>query len=103
MRTKRFWLPGEEVKIDKRIRYSLGHRLQWLFGERLLPEELRDLSSTVKEDGNDGAHEGTLAQVDAEDLHEFAYVLLERLYTEPKRLELARERREARHRGKSTA
>jgi hypothetical protein len=90
-------LPSPDVRIDKRIRFSLGHRLQWLFDEKLLPEELRDLSSVVKDDGNDGAHEGTLTEVDAEDLHEFAFVLLERLYTEPKRLEIAKERRQARH------
>jgi hypothetical protein len=56
-----------------------------------LPEALRDLSSCVKEDGNDGAHAGTLTKEDAEDLLDFTTALLERLYTEPKQLALAAE------------
>jgi hypothetical protein len=49
-----------------------------------------------KEDGNDGAHAGTLTKEDAEDLLDFATALFERMYTEPERLRLARERREKR-------
>ncbi len=62
----------------------------------LLPEVLKDLSSAIKEDGNDGAHQGTLKKVDAEDVMDFTVALLERLYTEPERLRLAKERRENR-------
>ena len=81
---------------DQRIHRSLGHRLRWLFEKKHLPEELRELSFSVKEDGNDGAHAGTLTKEDAEDLVDFTCVLLERLYTEPERLRLARQRRDAR-------
>lgn len=92
-------MPEENVDgLDRRIRGSLGFRLNWLFETKRLPDGLRELAACVKDDGNDGAHDGTLTQVDAEDLHEFAYALLERLYTEPKRLEIAKERRLARHR-----
>lgn len=90
--------PTDDVDgLTKRIRGSLGFRLGWLFDTGRLPEALRELAICVKDDGNDGAHDGTLTKADAEDLHEFAYELLERLYTEPRRLEIAKERRRARH------
>ncbi|MCP3682647.1 MAG: DUF4145 domain-containing protein [bacterium] len=84
------------TKEVKRLKYSLGHRLQWLFDNALLPESLHDLSTCIKDDGNAGAHDGTLAKDDAEDLLDFTVELLKRLYTEPERLRLAKERREAR-------
>lgn len=79
--------------LNSSIRRSLGHRLQWLFENGHLPQALKDLSHAVKEDGNDGAHAGLLTEQDAEDLLDFTVALLERLYTEPKRLELAIARR----------
>ena len=91
------FLPEENSNgLNNRIRRSLGLRLPWLFDNNLLPETLRDLSSCIKEDGNDGAHAGTLEESDAEDILDFTRALLERLYTEPKKLELAAERRAAR-------
>lgn len=93
----RAMLPDEEVEgLNARTRRDLGLRLPWLFNNSLLPEALRELSSCIKDDGNDGAHQGTLTADDARDIFDFTYVLLERIYTEPKRLELAKERREAR-------
>lgn len=89
-------LPEETQEPNSKIRRNLGLRLQWLFNNTLLPEELRELSSCIKEDGNDGAHEGTLKKEDAEDLLDFTIALLERLYTEPERLRLAKERRDQR-------
>lgn len=50
----------------------------------------------MKEDGNDGAHAGTLSREETEDLLDFSVTLLERMYTEPARLRLAKERREER-------
>jgi hypothetical protein len=85
--------------LNVKVRRSLGLRLQWLFANSLLPAGLQELSSCIKEDGNDGAHAGSLSQADAEDLLDFTTALLERLYTEPKRLEIAKARREARRTG----
>ena len=82
--------------LNSKIRRSLGLRLSWLFDHNLLPEALRELSSCIKDDGNDGAHEGSLNQGDANDLLDFTVVMLERLYTEQERLRLAKERREKR-------
>jgi len=87
-------MPAEQIEgLNGKIRGSLGLRLIWLFDTKRLPEDLRDLSSCVKEDGNDGAHDGTLSEADAADLFDFTVALLERLYTEPARMELAKLRR----------
>lgn len=90
-------LPKEDVKgLNSKIRRILGLRLPWLFDNDVLPKALRELSLCIKEDGNDGAHGGTLEKDDAEDLFDFTTTLLERLYTEPERLRLANERRKER-------
>lgn len=92
---------GEVDGLSAKVRRDLGLRLPWLFDKGLLPEALRELSSCIKDDGNDGAHQGTLGQEDAGDILDFTYEVLERLYTEPKRIELAKERRESRRKGTS--
>ena len=90
-------LPTEEAPgLNAKTRRDLGLRLPWLFENGRLPEPLRDLSSCIKEDGNDGAHAGNLKEADASDLLDFSAALLERIYSEPERLRLAKERREAR-------
>lgn len=93
---------GEVAGLNAKTRRDLGLRLPWLFDNAKLPENLRELSTCVKEDGNDGAHAGTLQKADAEDLFEFTMALLERIYTEPEKLRLAKERREKR-RGNSAS
>ncbi len=87
---------GELEGLNQKVRRDLGLRLPWLFANRILPTALHDLSTCIKDDGNDGAHAGTLGKDDAEDLLDFTTALLERLYTEPEVLKLAKERREAR-------
>ena len=90
-------LPDEDVEgLNRRVRRNLGLRLPWLFDNGRLPEALREISSCVREDGNDGAHAGTLTRQDAEDLLDFSRILLERIFTEPERLRLAQERRRQR-------
>ncbi len=94
--TKRL-LPEQDVEgLNQRTRRNLGLRLPWLFDNQLLPESLRELSTCVREDGNDGAHAGTLRKEDAEDLLDFTRILLERIYTEPERIRLAAKRRRQR-------
>lgn len=90
-------LPADgEEGLNAKIRRSLGLRMNWLFETNRLPNSLRELSEAIKEDGNDGAHEGTLTKAESEDLQDFTVALLERLYTEPTRIRLAKERRDAR-------
>lgn len=90
-------LPKEDTEgLNKKVRRDLGLRLQWLFANGKLSADLKDLSACIREDGNDGAHAGTLGKADAEDLLDFTRSLLERLYTEPAKLRLAMERRSQR-------
>ena len=71
-------------------------RLAWLFEHNILPDSVKELAKCIREDGNDGAHAGTISKIDAEDVLDFTYALLHRLYTEPKKLELAQKRRDDR-------
>jgi hypothetical protein len=90
-------LPSEPTPgLKHRTRRDLGLRLEWLINNGKLPGELRLLSDCIRQDGNDGAHDGTLEKKDAEELMDFAEAMFERLYTEPERLRLAVERRNKR-------
>jgi Domain of unknown function (DUF4145) len=95
--TTRPMLPEEDTPgLNHRGRRDLGLRLPWLFANGFLPKELEPLSKCIREDGNDGAHAGTLTMADAQDLQDFTVALLERIFTEPERLRLAEERRNKR-------
>jgi hypothetical protein len=83
-----------KANIVRSGKIELTERLpKWLFENNRLPSTLRELAKCIREDGNDGAHTGPLIKIDAEDLSDFTTSLLERLFTEPKRLELAENRR----------
>lgn len=84
------------IQPNPKQRRDLGLRLPWLFEQNLLPQGLHELSACIKEDGNDGAHAGTLEKNDAEDLLDFTTTLLDRLYSEPERIKKAKERQLAR-------
>lgn len=99
MATKSLLPEANDNGLNSKIRRSLGFRMDWLFENNLLPRSLQELAVCVQEDGNDGAHQGTLTKTDAEDLQDFTEALLERLYTEPARIRLANERRAARRQG----
>ena len=87
---------GTSVGPNRQQRKQLNERLIYLFGNGYLPKELQELANCVKDDGNDGAHDGTLKKIDAEDLLDFATELFERMFTEPEKLRLAQQRREER-------
>jgi hypothetical protein len=98
-------LPPEDppvLGLSSKTRRDLGLRLPWLFDAGRLPEGLRELSTCVREDGNDAAHQVNLTKEDAEDLRDFAAALLERIYTEPQKLRLAQERRNQRRAPQAT-
>lgn len=84
---------------NQRQRKVLFDRLAWLFETGRLPRDLQAIADCVRDDGNDGAHDGTLTKEDAEDLLDFTVALLERVYTEPGRIEEATRRRIARRGG----
>ena len=78
---------------------TIHNRLTWIFNNNILPKSLEDLSRCIKNDGNDAAHDGSLSKEDAADLLDFTYILLERVYTEPARIQNARQRRVERREG----
>lgn len=96
--TKALLPDGEEP--SNRVRRNLGLRLPWMFDNGILPKDVMRLAECIQQDGNDGVHDGTLTKMDAEDLHEFAYALLNRIYTEPEKVRAAEQRREERRRTK---
>jgi hypothetical protein len=87
---------GGPVPISDKTKANLHHRLSWLFENRIIPDDIRDLSHCIRQDGNDAAHGGTLNEIDANDLADFTTAFLERIYTTPKRVEMAKRRRESR-------
>lgn len=92
-------LPANSEEPSYKIRRDLGLRLPWLFANNRLPQDLHDLSTCIKDDGNDAAHRGNLSEAETEDLLDFTTVLLERLYTEPERIKIAQARRDSRKTG----
>lgn len=94
--TKPMLPEGDVENLNNHQRRNLAPRLDWLFENKILPVDLRELAHCIKEDGRDGAHDGTLKREDAFDLLDFTTALLERLYTEPAKIEQAKNRREER-------
>ena len=90
--TKELLPIGDGKGPNEHTKQRLALRLQWLFDNEVLPEALQDLSLVLKDEGNTGAHEGTLDGADADDLVDFTERLLTRLYTEPEEIRLAKER-----------
>ena len=82
-------------------RKYLARRLEWLFHEKKIPENLRELSTCIREDGNDAVHDASLTEADANDLLEFADALLTSIYTQPEQIKLKLKEREKRRENKS--
>ena len=78
---------------SKYERFNLGARIDWLIKQGKIPAALAGLAHSVRQDGNDGAHDGSLDDKDAADLLDFTIAVLERQFTEPERLRLAEVRR----------
>jgi hypothetical protein len=87
----------------KEQRYKLGKRIDWLIEQGAIAKSLSKLAHAVREDGNDGVHDGSLAEADAADLLDFATALFERQFTEPERLREAEQRRLDRRTPKTNA
>ena len=90
-------LPSADVEgLNTKVRRDLGLRLPWLFVSGVLDKSLEDLSTCIKDDGNDGVHDGSLTKLEADDLLDFTSILLDRIFSEPERIRLAKERRSLR-------
>ena len=77
----------------KNAKDNLAQRIKWLFGEKQLTHSLKELSTSIRLDGNDAAHEANLEKDDVEAMNDFTTLLLEEIYTNPKKIELAANRR----------
>ncbi len=82
-----------EKDITKPQRENMAARIEWLFDNKKLPENLKDLADCIRHDGNDGAHDGTLGKDEADDLLDFTIQILEHFYTQPAKAEESRRRR----------
>ena len=80
----------------KNAKDNLAQRIKWLFGEKQLTHSLKELSTSIRLDGNDAAHEANLEKDDVEAMNDFTTLLLEEIYTNPKKIELAANRRKER-------
>lgn len=91
--TKHLLYINQHLNPSSNDNRSIHNRLTWIFNNNVLPKGLEDLSRCIKDDGNDAAHDGNLGKVEAEDLLDFTYELLENVYTQPERIRIAKERR----------
>lgn len=89
-------LPAENGPKDKRTRFNLKPRLEWLFANGLLPKEIEQFADCVREDANDAVHDHPIGEAEAKDILDFTVEMLERLYTMPGRLTENAARRDAR-------
>ncbi len=90
-------LPEQGEKgLTKDKQGNLGPRITWLFDNKKLNERLKDLANCIKDDGNDGAHDGTLEEDDAEGLLNFTVMLLKDIYTTPAEIKEKKKKKENR-------
>ena len=82
-----------EKDITKHQRENMAARIEWLFDKKKLPDNLKELADCIRQDGNDGAHDGTLGKDEADDLLDFTIQILEHFYTQPAKAEESRRRR----------
>ena len=80
----------------KNTKDNLARRIEWLFDEKQLTQSLKELSTNIRLDGNDAAHEANLKKDDVAAMNDFTTLLLEEIYTNPKKIELAEDRRKKR-------
>lgn len=84
------------ITITHRQKSNLADRLEWLFDNKHWPVTLKDMVTCIRQDGNDGAHDGELGEDEAYDIMDFSFMVLEKIYTEPERIRISQERRASR-------
>ena len=90
----------QNKKPPKDLEKNLAKRIDWLFDIGHISERLKDLSTCIRKDGNDATHNANLRKEVVDDLCDFTTLLLEELYTTPKRIEEATYRQQNRHKSK---
>ena len=89
-------LPKEDTLTNHRQKTNLADRLEWLFDNNHWPVALKEMVTCIRQDGNDGAHDGELGEAEAFDIMDFSFMVLEKIYTEPERIRISQERRAVR-------
>lgn len=90
-------LPKEGASnLSEHQKKYLAPRINWLIDNQLFPSDLKELATCIREDGNDGAHDGTLGRAEAMDLLDFTTALLESIYTTPEKIKQAEKKRSKR-------
>ena len=92
---------SEELNKSPQKLFTLFSKVEYLNQCGLLSETLVELADCIREDGNDAVHECNVDANTAEDMQEFSVLILSKLYTEPAKLQLAKERREQRRKASS--
>ena len=90
----------QKKKPPKDLKQYLAKRIDWLFDIGHISEKLKDLSTCIRKDGNDAAHEANLGKEDIEDVCDFTTLLLEELYTTPVKIQEAIQRQQHRQNSK---
>ena len=97
--TKQLLQNLKEKTPPKNVENNLAQRIKFLCDEKQISDKLKNLSNSIRLDGNDAAHQANLMSDDVEDMNDFTTLLLSEIYTTPKEIELAEDRRKKR-RGK---
>ena len=66
---------------NKIIKNNLYNKIEWLFEQNTIRNQLRELSDCIRLVGNDGVHDGGLTKDDAQLIQKFTYFLLEDVYS----------------------
>lgn len=89
-------IPAADPQPNSDEKRVLAKRVDWLFEQKLLPATLKPLATALRENANDGAHDGVLTMQDANDLYDFAEALMYEIYTVPGQINAINKRRVAR-------
>ena len=89
-------LDTKQIAEQHGIKGLLYARLTQIFKLGLLNPDLEELSHCIRENGNDGAHDGSITKIEAEDIMDFTISYLESRYTMPQRIKLRKQARNKR-------
>ena len=96
--TKQLLQNLKEKTSSKNVESNLAQRIKWLCDEKQISDRLKELSNSIRLDGNDAVHQANLMSDDVEEMNDFTTLLLLEIYTTPKEIELADDRRKERRR-----
>ena len=101
--TKQLLQNLKEKTLPKTVESNLAQRIKLLCDEKQISDRLKELSNSIRLDGNDAVHQANLMSDDVEEMNDFTTLLLLEIYTTPKEIELADNRRKERRRSRDEA